>query len=111
MPTASATLIPTPVSTVSFTDISSPYPNPTSGGPVTIQLNLSGSTKVKWDIFTTAFRRVAGQSANALPGNYLVWDLRDQEGQEAANGIYYWRVELKDAGGTRVRLAKVLVLR
>lgn len=105
------TLTATPIPTMSFTDISAPYPNPTSGGPVTIQLNLSGSYQVKWDIFTTAFRRIAGQSSNSLPGNTLIWNLKDPEGQEAANGIYYWRVELKDAGGSHTRLVKILVLR
>jgi hypothetical protein len=96
---------------VPVTDISAAYPNPTSGRPVTVQLNLSGSYKVRWDIFTTAYRRIAGDNSISLPGDRLVWDLKDQQGQDAANGIYYWRLEVKDAHGSRTRLLKVLVIR
>jgi hypothetical protein len=92
-------------------DISAPYPNPTSGQPVSVQLNLSGAYKVRWDIFTTAYRRIGGGSSISLPADRLVWNLKDHQGQDAANGIYYWRVEIKDANGNRTRLLKVLVIR
>ncbi|MGH7739646.1 MAG: malectin domain-containing carbohydrate-binding protein, partial [bacterium] len=102
---------PTPVSSPGSTGISSPYPNPTSGGPVTVQLRLSGSYVVHWDIFTTAFRKIAGDSSASLPGGFLTWNLKDSEGQGVANGIYYWRVQVKDAVGKRVRILKVLLIR
>jgi hypothetical protein len=122
VPTASSTFTPTPLPTDSPTatftptgapviDISAPYPNPSSGQPVTVQLHLSGSSQVKWDIFTTAFRKIAGKSNLSLPGGFLVWNLKDAQGRDAANGIYYWRLEIKDANGSRTRLVKLLVIR
>lgn len=73
---------------------------------MTVSLSLSGTYQVHWKIFTTAFREVAQGSSASLSGGRLVWDPRGM-----ANGIYYWRVEAKDAQGSQTQIAKVLILR
>lgn len=112
-PTLTATLTDTPIPTpwTGPSGISAPFPNPSTGAPVTVQLNLTGSYQVDWDVFTTAFRKIAGARSSSLPGGQVVWNLKGPGQEEAANGIYYWRVEVKDALGKRSRIVKVLVLR
>ena len=78
---------------------------------MTVQLTLTGPYEVDWDVFTTAFRKIAWAHSSSLPGNQVVWDLKGPGQEEAANGIYYWRVQVKDASGKRSRILKVLVIR
>jgi hypothetical protein len=92
--------------------ISVPYPNPSRGQPVTVDLSLAGPTEVKWAVFTTAFRKIVSKTPQLyLSGDHLWWDLQDQNHQAVANGLYYWRIEEIGSSKTSVKILKVLVQR
>jgi hypothetical protein len=90
--TPSSTLTVTP----SFTPTPIPnqtpvlFPNPSSGGPVTLFLSLRSPSDVRVELFTLAFRKVQDRTFNQVPvGTDLILDLRDQWGTPLANGLYY----------------------
>jgi len=92
--------------------ISVPYPNPSGGQPVTVNLNLAGPTEAKWEVFTTAFRKIASKTPQLyLPGDHLWWDLQDRNHQAVASGLYYWRIEVISSSQASVKILKVLVRR
>lgn len=100
----------TPTSGV-LTVISAPYPNPASGGTVSVNVGGEGLTAVKWDVFTAAYRKIfsGGQSFNS--STTLQWNLADGEGSPVASGIYYLRIQVDGINGKTVVVKKVLVLR
>jgi hypothetical protein len=77
-----------------------------------VNLSLTGPTEVKWEIFTTAFRKIILKTPELyLPGDHLWWDLQDQNHQAVANGLYYWRIQVIGSAQTSVKILKVLVQR
>ena len=103
-----ATLTPTPVE---VTTVSPPYPNPSTGGPVNIDVYLTAAGTVNVDVFTTAFRRVDEFPQQLPEGKSTIqWDLKDKFGNPVANGLYYLRVQVTGAQGL-TKILKVLVLR
>jgi hypothetical protein len=70
----------------------------------------AGSSLV-WDVFTTAFRKVAG-SSQAFGGNTTVtWNLTDKAGNPVSSGLYYIRVKGSGGSSNTTRILKVIVLR
>jgi immune inhibitor A len=70
------------------------YPNPSSGGKITISFELPVSANACLTIFN-----IAGQTIKSLPMKNLssgrhqvVWDGRDAEGNQVANGVYHYQL-------------------
>jgi hypothetical protein len=90
--------------------ISEPYPNPSSGSPITFNVQVPGESTVTLDVFTLAFRKVYAEIIHAYGPVSLQWDLRDVSGALVSNGVYYVRVHVVGSqSGTKI--LKVLILR
>jgi hypothetical protein len=112
--TATFTFTPTVTSTSTpfpGTTICDASPNPAQDEtPVDICVRVPGLSTVNWTVTTTAFRMIAQGSQTALDSCVVRWDLKDKTGAQVANGVYYFRVEVKGPQPL-VKIAKVLVLR
>ena len=88
------------------------YPNPAKEDvSVLIPLELPENATVEWGVYTTAFRKIFGDSIPVPAGCMtLIWNLRDSRGTMAANGLYYLRVQVKGANQTE-KILKLLVNR
>jgi len=91
------------------------FPNPTPG-PSRLIFELSAAMDVRWDIYTTAGRRVLTRREGVLGAGpqILHWDGRDQEGDEMANGTYLY--VLRGLGGGHdgsdlIRTGKLVIMR
>jgi hypothetical protein len=103
-----ATLTPTPVS---VTSVKQPYPNPSAGNPVNIDVYLKDAGTVSLDVFTTAFRKVRSYTNSYPEGKCtLVWDLKDKYGSPASNGLYYLRIQVTGTQ-TPTKIFKILIIR
>src|SRR5579871_780059 len=92
--------------------IGPPYPNPVLGGEsVNVPIQGSGTVTVNWDVFTTAFRKVAHGSSIFTNGGTFQWGLTDLAGKPVASGLYYLRLEVAADSGTVHRTLKILVIR
>ena len=110
-PTFTSTSSPVPTATATRGVVSNPYPNPSQGGPVHVDIQLNGPSKVKFGVFTAAFRKIYENSFYAATNQTLVWDLKDKTGALAASGLYYLRIQVDEASGITVKIKKVLVVR
>ena len=102
------TFTPTPVLVTTICPL---YPNPVegNGGQVSWCVTAPGPGVVRWEIFTTAFRKIYGNSELFNGSGTFQWNLRDQWGIAAANGLYYIRVEVE--GDQRKRkMMKLIVI-
>jgi len=90
--------------------IAEPYPNPSSGSPITFNIQVPGESTVTLDVFTLAFRKVYSETTHAFGPVTLQWNLRDISGALAANGLYYVRIHVSGDEST-TKIFKVLVLR
>ncbi|MCP4573122.1 MAG: hypothetical protein GY838_12265 [bacterium] len=91
------------------------FPNPTPG-PCRLIFELGTGMVVRWDVYTTAGRRVRTMHPGALGAGpqVLHWDGRDQEGDEMANGTYLF--VLRGLGGGHdgsdlIRTGKLVIMR
>jgi hypothetical protein len=90
--------------------ISEPFPNPSSGSPITFNIQVPGNSTVTLDVFTLAFRKIYSETAQAYGPITLQWNLKDISGAQAANGLYYVRIHV--AGNpSATKILKVLILR
>jgi len=62
------------------------------------------------DVFTVALRRIVSQTALISGTQTLQWNLKDQIGDWAANGIYYVRLRI-EGSQSMTQIEKVLILR
>jgi O-glycosyl hydrolase len=115
-PTATATWTATQTSTVTSTLTATPlpgllpvvYPNPVSGGTVTVDPALTGTSEVEVQIFTTAFRKVQDKTYGQVgAGQTVVLELKDRSGTPLADGLYYLVVTTNQGRS----ILKLLVLR
>jgi len=86
------------------------YPNPANGaGSVRTVFNLGGSGDVKFQIFTTAFRKIQEVDLGDLQAGTQTasFELRDSWGRPLANGVYY----LVFSRGSERSVGKLLILR
>jgi endoglucanase len=111
-PTAAAsTVTPTVTPTLSSTVvISNPFPNPSSGAPVTFNIQTPDESRVTMDVFTLAFRKITSQTAQVYGSQNFLWDLTDLSKTLVANGLYYVRIRI-EGNSSAVKILKVLVLR
>ncbi|HTC22001.1 MAG TPA: hypothetical protein VK859_14185, partial [bacterium] len=106
-PTSTPTFTPTPVPE---TIISDPYPNPSKGGPITINIHALSSSKVQLSVFTLAFRKVYETSEEISSDGSVYWDTRDRLGSPASSGLYYIRVEVQGAF-PQTKILKAMLIR
>jgi len=93
-----------------------PFPNPfdNSGTRFSFLLQGSENADVKIHVFTQAGRSIyTGVVRGLAPGYHqLAWDGRDAEGDELANGVYFYRVSVTaTGGGTTQQLGRLVKLR
>ena len=62
------------------------------------------------DVFTLAFRKIASQTAQVSGIQAFQWDLRDTMGNQAADGLYYIRIQVSGKPAA-TKIMKVLILR
>lgn len=106
--TQTATFTPTPVT---GTVICEPYPNPATGSaPVCVCVAVPRPSTITYDVFTTAFRKIAGGVSTTSTTANIQWDLRDSSGAYVANGLYYLRVSVTGPQPV-VKILKVMVVR
>ena len=127
-PTATFTLTPSPGLTPTFTStpsapltqtqvlppaptVGNPYPNPSKGPFISIPVQGTGTFTVEWDVFTTAFRKIASGSTPANGSGVVQWDLKDMNGSGAAPGLYYVRIQFRAGQQDLKKILKLLILR
>ncbi len=111
-PTITVTPSPTITPVLSGVVVDPPYPNPVLGsGPLHLNARGPAGSNLVWDVFTTAFRKVAGGSL-AFSGNTTIdWNLMDRGGTPVASGLYYIRVKGSAGGAATTKILKVIILR
>ena len=87
-----------------------PYPNPSGGEPVIVEMALQGMSEVEWSVFTTAYRKVRSERSSSRGNQRIIWDLTDSKGKPVASGVYYLRILVTGPRNMEV-LRKVMVLR
>ncbi|HTC19808.1 MAG TPA: NHL repeat-containing protein, partial [bacterium] len=98
---------PTPVP---VTSVCPPYPNPVSGDQISFCYTVAGPSRIRWKVYTTAFRKILDRDEGITPGGTLVWNLKDQWEIPVANGLYYLRVEI-EGNQPLSKVLKVIVIR
>lgn len=111
---AQATVTPTATGTSVWTSTPPPnstavvYPNPSSGGPVSVlPPAYVGNQDVTIQLFTIAFRKVQETTYRSVPYGPLKINLVDDWGNPLASGLYYVVIEV----GNERNVVKLLLLR
>src|SRR5207247_11274533 len=107
------------------------YPNPSTTGNTTLYYEIQGvtdsgtvqpemlvqdpSATVHLKIYTIAERMVwsknlTGQDTAAGSHN-VAWNVKDSQGADLSNGVYYYVVTLKSKGGDGSKRTPILILR
>jgi len=106
-PTSIFTNTPTPVSKTVFRG---PFPNPSNGGPVFVDVDVPELSTVRWSVFTLAFRKIVSGEISVNTTGVVRWDLTDKQSAKVADGLYYLRLEVIGMQ-TEVKVFKVLIIR
>jgi hypothetical protein len=93
-----------------------PFPNPFDNGGTRFSFVLLGTENadIKIHVFTQAGKSIYSGVVKGLNPGYhqIAWDGRDAEGDDLANGVYFYRVSVTGASGaTTQQLGKVVKLR
>jgi hypothetical protein len=85
--------------------------------PVTLDTrflyHLNGAARsARVEVFTLRGQRIFEAEGTARPGeNAIAWDGRDEDGDEVANGVYFYKIEVDTGSGRKLsrieRLARV----
>ncbi|HTY08471.1 MAG TPA: type IX secretion system sortase PorU [Candidatus Edwardsbacteria bacterium] len=88
------------------------YPNPTAGA-TTFTFQIRQPADVTIGIYTVAGRRIRTVSAPSLPAGYnqVPWDGRDDDGDIPANGVYLYKVTMKNGNGENSVYSKLVIMR
>ena len=90
-----STATPTATSTVQPVTTPIVFPNPSTGGSVSVlPASYTGNKDVKIQIFTTAFRLVQETDYSSVPYGPLTVNLVDKWGHPLASGLYYVVIEV-----------------
>ena len=118
-PTPSPTNSPTP--TITVTPSNTPekvcdpvlFPNPTNGEPVKFHCGGGPYENIEVNVYTTALRKVCHKKhvCNGLEEEDVTLDLKDDHGDELANGLYFVDVETHKKGLVKKYVKKCLKLR
>jgi hypothetical protein len=91
------------------------FPNPSRGEAIYINYNLQQKAdEIKLKIMDTSGAKVATfdtSDFNALSSGKLKWDLRNDDGDKVANGVYYFKMEATKNGKKHKTTRKLAVLR
>jgi flagellar hook assembly protein FlgD len=90
--------------------IALPYPNPSSGSPITFGIQVPVPSTVTMDIFTLALRKIISQTTQISGYQTLQWDLKDLMGVQVSDGLYYVRIHVMGAQSS-TKIMKILILR
>jgi hypothetical protein len=90
--------------------ISPPFPNPSTGSPISFNVQVPSPSTVLMDVFTLAFRKITSQRTQVSGDQTFHWDLKDGSGVQAANGLYYVCVRVEGTPSA-TKILKVLILR
>src|SRR5665213_3567273 len=109
--TSTTTITPTYTPTLSpDVIVSAPFPNPSTGSPISFDVQVPSTSTVTVDVFTLAFRKISSQTKQ-ITGLYpFQWDLKDVSGVQVANGLYYVRIHVEGVQSS-TKILKVLILR
>ncbi len=77
---------------------------------MTFNVHTPDQATVTLDVFTLTFRKIYGQNFPIDGSLNLYWDLKDMTGAQAADGLYYVRIQVSGAKSS-TKILKVLVLR
>jgi hypothetical protein len=69
--------------------VSAPYPNPVSVGPVKVNLHSDCAKRVRWSVFSAAYRKIAENVIDVQGKTTVFWYLTDVKGKRVAAGLYY----------------------
>jgi len=85
-----------------------PFPNPFDNTGLTFSFFLSGTEAgdLKVRVFTQSGRTIYTNVARSLSPGYhqLAWDGRDSDGDELANGVYFYRASVTTTSGATTQL-------
>jgi hypothetical protein len=90
------------------------YPNPCQTRTLFTYLLSQPAQEVRISIYTLAGRRIREiRNAPTSQGfNSVAWDLRDEDGQIASNGVYFYRIIASGMDGERAEaVERLLILR
>jgi hypothetical protein len=92
-----------------------PYPNPSTGGPISFQVAGGPFDSVIFEVYTLSsrllFSAVETAAVNASASGEFNWDSLSKAGAQLANGVYIG-VIVTDRGGVKERYTrKILILR
>ncbi|NOX88799.1 MAG: type IX secretion system sortase PorU [Calditrichaeota bacterium] len=89
------------------------YPNPfKSSTRFTFQTNVAGAD-VKVKIYTVTGRLIQELYGTSVVGynDEITWDGTDRDGDEAANGVYLYKIILKDGNKKKEKIEKLVIMR
>lgn len=80
------------------------FPNPCSG-PTRFYYTLNGSAeRAELSVFTLRGRKILETNGPALRGeNMIEWDGRDRDGDELANGVYFYELRVRTVDGRELK--------
>jgi hypothetical protein len=86
-------------------------PNPVRDGAVTFRAEGVGVSMIAVEVYDLSGREVFASSWMVAPD--VPWDLRDSNGDMAANGVYVYVIYARDSDGQTMeeRIGKLFVLR
>jgi hypothetical protein len=90
--------------------IAQPFPNPSTGAPISFNISVPGESTVTMDVFTLSFRKIASQTKQIDGSQTFQWDLKDLAGVQVADGLYYVRIYVSGSQSS-TKIFKVLILR
>jgi hypothetical protein len=93
-----------------------PFPNPFDAGGTNFSFMLLGGAgaEVKVNVFTQSGRLIYSKVEHDLAPGYhqLAWNGRDSEGDDIANGVYFFRITATTSSGASTRqLGRLVKLR
>ena len=92
-------------------ELSQNYPNPFNPS-TTIQFSLPARAAITVRIFDISGRQVRSllKEEREAGSHSVIWDARDDRGQEISSGVYFYRLEASGADGSVVRQTRKMVL-
>ena len=113
-PTIPSTFTPLPTQTASKTSTPSAkptviiFPNPSKGGAIELNPNLTSPSNVTVEIFSVSFKKLLDLNFKIVPpGEDLPIPLVDNSGTPLANGLYYLVIQTKQGRS----IVKLVILR
>ena len=92
-------------------ELSQNYPNPFNPS-TTIQFSLPARATVTLTIFDVSGRQVRSilNEDREAGSHTVVWDARDNRGQEVSSGVYFYRLEASGVDGNLIRQTRKMIL-